>query len=90
MTETANVLPIESDDLLFDYARCTCLDRGAIELESSGQHHCAMVLRDLQTAFDEVDKVLRLDPSKPVQAVHEMLDAILTIQVFEDKGGDDD
>ena len=85
MIETAEVLPAESMDELFEHARCTCLDRGAIELENSGQHHCAMVLRDLQSAFDEVDKVLRLDPAKPVRAVYEMLDAIMTIKVFDDE-----
>ena len=89
MTETAEILPAESDDVMIEQARCTCLDRGAIALEETGQHHCAMVLGDLQSAFDEVDKVLRLDPSKPVQAVYEMLDAIMTIQVF-DEGGDND
>jgi hypothetical protein len=65
--------------------RATCLLRGAVELESSGQHHCAMVLRDLQAAFEEVDRTLHLNASKPVQAVYEMLDAIMTMRVFDDE-----
>jgi len=89
MTESI-IYSYETDDDLFEYARCTCLDRGAIALEETGQHHCAMVLRDLQAAFDEVDKVLRLNPARPVQAVYEMLDAIMTIKVFDDEGGDND
>jgi len=84
MTESI-IYSYETDDDLFEYARCTCLDRGAIALEETGQHHCAMVLRDLQAAFDEVDKVLRLNPARPVQAVYEMLDAIMTIKVFDDE-----
>jgi len=89
MIETAEILPAESMDELFEHARCTCLDRGAIALEETGQHHCAMVLRDLQAAFDEVDRVLRLNPAKTVQAVYEMLDAIMTVRVFDEGGVND-
>ncbi len=64
--------------------RATCILRGAVALEHSGQHHCAMVLRDLHAAFEEVDRVLHLNASKPVQSVYEMLDAIMTIRVFEE------
>ena len=65
--------------------RATCILRGAVALEQSGQHHCAMVLRDLQAAFEEVDRTLHLNASKPVQAVYEMLDAIMTIRVFDEE-----
>ena len=66
--------------------RATCILRGAVALEQSGQHHCAMVLRDLQVALEEVDGTLHLNASKPVQAVYEMLDAIMTMKVFEEDG----
>jgi hypothetical protein len=65
--------------------RATCLLRGARALERSEQHHCALVLRDLHSAFEEVDRTLRLNASKPVQAVYEMLDAITTMKVFDDE-----
>jgi len=64
--------------------RATCILRGAVALEQSGQHHCAMVLRDLNAAFEEVDRTLHLNASKPVQSVYEMLDAIMTMKVFEE------
>jgi hypothetical protein len=64
--------------------RVSCLLQGAEALERSAQHHCALVLRDLHSAFEEVDRTLHLNASKPVQAVYEMLDAIMTMKVFEE------
>jgi hypothetical protein len=78
------MIELDPDAEWNDEARATCLLRAAVALEQSGQHHCAMTLRDLQGAFEEVDSTLHLNASKPVYCVHEMLDAIMTLRLFEE------
>ena len=50
-----------------EWVRCTCLDRGRIALQQTGQHHCAMILGKLQKAFEDVAAYNGLNSNRPVE-----------------------
>ena len=63
---------IELDDTNAEYVRCTCLDRARIALEQTGQHHCALQMKNLQDEFDWFAVRLGVDPSDPVGVLQEI------------------
>ena len=52
-----------------EWVRCTCLDRGRVALERTGQHHCAMILGKLQVVINEVAESEGLNANRPVEIV---------------------
>ena len=68
-----NPSSIELDEPVVEFLRCTCLDRGRIALERSGQVTCSHILKRLQIQFDEMAEYMHADPNRPC----EMLDMIM-------------
>ena len=70
-----------------EYVRVTCLDRARIALEDTGQHHCAMIMGQLQRAIDDASELLKWNPNQPVEIVDDLVSSVQIIGLFEE---DDD
>ena len=50
----------------YEELSCTCLDRAEIALRQTGQHHCALMVRELSEEFTAISKKLDMNPYRVV------------------------
>ena len=68
-----------------EYLRSTCIDRARVALEQTGQHHCAHVLWELQSAIDAAAELTEIDSNSPVEIVKDLVSCVQIIGLFEEE-----
>ena len=76
--------------VMSEYLRVTCLDRARIALEDTGQHHCALIMKQLQRAIDDAAFLLEWDANQPVEIVDDLVSSVQIMGLFGDREEWDD